>query len=324
MKSIPLGDTVLHLSKRFSLTSKPARVKQRPVTTEPTAKIALHKLEREVDRVYRATQRRPNRKQISSASLVLHTLRFELAEATAVTQKYTRRCLARLQIAARFLTHHLSRTVKASVFYIRSGSGKIHQVHRRHLEGIFAGQRPNLRSQPAGIAAKQPLPAKTQAAAPQRQPLASMALWGSIGVALTCVALVLLLLVQLRELRSELKVSRGDIGAMRARIVSLENARKPAETPPPEVSAPARLVSRLTLDSPEQKLVRQYIKTLPPKPGAEPKIQKGDRIVTSAPVPDGLAEALPKLSGARFTIDTNGSIVLLGQGSDRADFLIEN
>jgi hypothetical protein len=41
-----------------------------------------------------------------------------------------------------------------------------------------------------------------------------------------------------------------------------------------------------------------------------------------APIPESLVDQLPKLRAARFSIDQDGAIIIIGAGSNRADVVI--
>ena len=73
------------------------------------------------------------------------------------------------------------------------------------------------------------------------------------------------------------------------------------------------------------KAIRAFIKVLPSKPGSQQKIHVGDEMLDtrSAPVPEPLVKQLPKLRGAKFLVDQNGAIIIVGEGSNRADAVIE-
>jgi hypothetical protein len=42
-----------------------------------------------------------------------------------------------------------------------------------------------------------------------------------------------------------------------------------------------------------------------------------------APVPESLVGRIPKLRGARFLVDDSGAIVIVGDGSNRADVVVD-
>jgi hypothetical protein len=42
-----------------------------------------------------------------------------------------------------------------------------------------------------------------------------------------------------------------------------------------------------------------------------------------APVPDSLVDHLPKLRGAKFSVDEDGAIIIVGEGRYRADAVID-
>jgi hypothetical protein len=94
---------------------------------------------------------------------------------------------------------------------------------------------------------------------------------------------------------------------------------KIAETPPP----PRRV--QISLSNDDIKLLRASIKVLPSQPGAQPKVQLGQEVsnISTVPVPGSLVGQIPKLRGARFLVDDNGAIIIIAEGSTRADVVIE-
>lgn len=104
-------------------------------------------------------------------------------------------------------------------------------------------------------------------------------------------------------------------------VEKIANAKIIKEASAPE---PQSRHTRIMLSNDDRKLIRQFIKVLPPKPGAKQKIHLGDKIsnYTSVPVPPSLVDQMPKLRGARFLLDQNGNIVIIGAGSARADAVV--
>jgi len=86
--------------------------------------------------------------------------------------------------------------------------------------------------------------------------------------------------------------------------------------------APAHV--QITLSNDDMKVVRAFIK-VPSQRGAKRKIYVGQEIsdATAVRVPESLVSQMPKLRGARFLADENGAIILIGEGSNRADAVIE-
>jgi hypothetical protein len=165
-----------------------------------------------------------------------------------------------------------------------------------------------------------------------RSGIESTALWACVGVVLTCGVLILFLVVQVRDLKAGLASSHREVALLKTRLSSVESEQKRAEASvaarallaaPSAPSAPSTPV--FALSDKDAKLVRQFIKILPPKPGSTATIRVGDQAKSfvSAPIPDGLMQEVPKLAGARFSIDQNGSIVIISQGSDKADAILQ-
>jgi hypothetical protein len=145
-----------------------------------------------------------------------------------------------------------------------------------------------------------------------------------------CIVIALVLLIQVRGLKSEFASSERELIATNNRLVELEktaraiaNARSdigpsggeqkilPAHTP-------------FALNKSEIQFIREFIKVAPPQPGAQPRLKVGDELpnLASLPIPDAIAESLPKLQGAKFAIDQNGAIVISGAGSNRVDVVV--
>lgn len=70
--------------------------------------------------------------------------------------------------------------------------------------------------------------------------------------------------------------------------------------------------------------VRDYIKIPPPPVGATPTIGLGMSVGNHVlvPLPSQVIDKVPRLAGARFTTDRNGSIVIVTGNGGRADFII--
>ena len=151
--------------------------------------------------------------------------------------------------------------------------------------------------------------------------------WVCLGLVVTFGAVILVLMTQIRELGTDLSGSRRDIASLRQQISAVQKQAQAAQqiridSVPPTRTAPT---PKLVLDDGEAKLLRQYIRTPPPKPGAEGTIHLGNSASAfpSAPIPEPLAERVPKLAGARFSVDRDGSIVIVASGSNNADLIIE-
>jgi hypothetical protein len=74
----------------------------------------------------------------------------------------------------------------------------------------------------------------------------------------------------------------------------------------------------------EIQLIRDFIKVPPPLPGTPQNIGMGDRIPDTAlaSLPEPIMEKVPKLRGARFTVDRNSAIIVVAPGTNRADVII--
>jgi hypothetical protein len=145
------------------------------------------------------------------------------------------------------------------------------------------------------------------------------------GLLVMCGVIIVLLFLQLRDLKVEMAVFRQRLAATEANVGKFEKIaqQKTADESRISDAAPRRIPIKLSND--DVKVVRSSIKVLPPKPGVQQKIHVGDAILNagSAPVPESLVNQLPKLRGAKFLVDQNSAIVIIGEGSNRADAVIE-
>src|SRR5262249_39790716 len=82
----------------------------------------------------------------------------------------------------------------------------------------------------------------------------------------------------------------------------------------------------IELGNDDMKAIRASIRVLPSTSGAEqPKTRVGDKIsdTKSAPIPESLVTQMPKLRGTKFFVDQNSAIIIIGEGSNRVDAVIE-
>lgn len=146
-----------------------------------------------------------------------------------------------------------------------------------------------------------------------------------VGLTILCVTLILIMLKQMNDIKSIIAVWQKEVAATNARLSHVEKtqedySRQQIHAAPKE---PARHVP-LALAQSDFDVVRQFIKVPPQPPGKSPTVHLGEQVpdATSIPVPEALTEKLPVLRGARFFLDQDGSIVLIGKGSNQADAII--
>ncbi len=148
------------------------------------------------------------------------------------------------------------------------------------------------------------------------------------GLLVICGILIAVLFTQIRDMKVDVASLKqhlvaADVHLSRLEEITQEKIVKETKT----VEAPPLLPARvpITLSNDDMKAIRAFIKVLPSQPGAQPKIHLGDVVsnTSTVPVPESLVSEIPKLRGARFLVDQNGAIVLIGEGSSRADVVIE-
>jgi hypothetical protein len=149
-----------------------------------------------------------------------------------------------------------------------------------------------------------------------------------------CFGLLVCSGIVIATLFTQVREMQADIGSLKLRLAGVDShvsrleltaqqkivkEAKIAETPPP----PRRVPINLTND--DVKLIRSSIKVLPSQPGAQPKVQLGQEVsaISTVPIPGSVVGQIPKLRGARFLVDDNGAIIIVAEGSNRADVVIE-
>lgn len=174
-------------------------------------------------------------------------------------------------------------------------------------------------------------PARTNAAAgtaSERKMLggAAIILFALLGIAATVAGAIAL--SQMRSFHSENTVLQREISKLKEQVVKVEQSVKakgdlrPAETQVQPAVENRADQTALNLSRDEVLLIRDYIKPVRPTSTAQPAINVGDPInAATIPLPSPLVDKIPKLIGARFTIQ-NGAIVILKKDSRRADVVL--
>ena len=153
-----------------------------------------------------------------------------------------------------------------------------------------------------------------------------LAALATLGVGAAVVGQFTAVKIQITGLKNDVAGLREKLAKLEANVVAappLANEAKggadarmpaiPVRTPP------------FSLTRDEIQLIRDFIKVPPAPPGAARNINVGDILPDTAlaPLPDQIMEKLPKLRGARFTVDRNGAIVVVAPGTNRVDVIID-
>ena len=134
-------------------------------------------------------------------------------------------------------------------------------------------------------------------------------------------------------MKSEIGKLSQDLGSAKIRINQLEKSARQteaeAESNRTDKAQPKQMPllpkqQKLDLNSADIQIIRQYIKVAPSQTSAPSKIAVGDDLkdLAAGPIPESLVDALPKLMGARFSIDQSGAIIIVGAGSNRIEAVI--
>jgi hypothetical protein len=197
------------------------------------------------------------------------------------------------------------------------------QSSRKALGIAIHGGRPIRKTQTPR--AREPISSTQDKRRSKRGLLDGLLLSACFGLVCICGIVLLSLFLQVQRMQSEMARSRSSLSDAKAQLSQLESAVQnlmQERSPQKAARAAAPPQAALVLTKDEKATIRQFIRVLPP--GGQAKIHAGDEVssAASAPVPDALVEKMPKLRGARFLIDQNGAIVLLGEGSNRADAIV--
>ena len=145
------------------------------------------------------------------------------------------------------------------------------------------------------------------------------------GLLILSGVIIALLFLQIKDMKGEIARWQQNLSATQAQLRQVEKtAQQKADSEVKAAAARARHVP-IALTTDESKAIRASIKVIPASRGAQPKIRVGDEVADpkSAAVPESLTNQIPKLRGARFTIDDNGAIVLFAEGSNRVEAVVE-
>lgn len=157
---------------------------------------------------------------------------------------------------------------------------------------------------------------------------------GIVLAALATLSLAGVIFAQFSSFKNEIATLKRDLAGMTEKVAKLEANVAAALTPPEEMKggADARMLrgpdrtpqAPFALTRDEIQLIRDFIKVPPPLYGAAQTINVGDLLPDTAlfPPPEPIIEKLPKLRGARFTVDRNSAIVVVPPGTNRVDVVI--
>jgi hypothetical protein len=232
---------------------------------------------------------------------------------------------AKAQAAAVRLRRQTLDALKAVEVFFKVRTPAITQLSRKTLGTAIHGARPIRKTQTPH--ARDTISLKQDTRHGRRSLLDGLLLAACFGLLIACGVVLLGLFLQVQNMQSEIDRSQSSLSDAKAQLSQLESTvqnfvhDRAAQTTARSAAPPQ---PALVLSKDEKATIRQFIRVLPPAPGGQPKIHIGDAVpnAASALVPDALVEQMPKLRGARFLIDQDGAIVILGEGSNRADAIV--
>jgi hypothetical protein len=166
---------------------------------------------------------------------------------------------------------------------------------------------------------------------------------GTSGVAMAILSLVMMIIGagslmafnQIKSLKAEIASLERELGQIKKQAARLEalESKKDADQKDnqgrsgmekADGSGLSRVAaSQLDLSADEIRMIREFIKPAPlAGPPTSPSVNVGDSVTEGTiPIPSPLADKVPKLLGARFTI-RNGTIVIIKRDSHQADAVL--
>jgi hypothetical protein len=146
------------------------------------------------------------------------------------------------------------------------------------------------------------------------------------GLLAICGTIIALLFLQIKDMKVEMTGIKQRLAATEAHLGRFEKTAQQQFVKESNIfDGPPRRIP-IELGNDDMKAIRASIRVLPSKSGAvQQKTRVGDKIsdARSAPVPESLVSQMPKLRGAKFFVDQNGAIIIIGEGSNRVDAVIE-
>ena len=145
------------------------------------------------------------------------------------------------------------------------------------------------------------------------------------GLLAICGTIIALLFLQIKDMKVEMTGIKQRLATTEAQLGRVEKNALQLVKESSIFDGPPRRAP-IELGNEDMKAIRASIRVLPSKSGAEQqKTRVGDKIsdTKSAPIPESLVSQMPKLRGAKFFVDQNSAIIIIGEGSNRVDAVIE-
>jgi len=146
------------------------------------------------------------------------------------------------------------------------------------------------------------------------------------GLLAICGTIIALLFLQIKDMKVEMTGIKQRLAATEAHLGRFEKIAQQQLVKESNIfDGPPRRIP-IELGNDDMKAIRASIRVLPSKSeAAQQKTHVGDKIsdTKSAPIPESLVTQMPKLRGAKFFVDQNGAIIIIGEGSNRVDAVVE-
>jgi len=146
------------------------------------------------------------------------------------------------------------------------------------------------------------------------------------GLLAICGTIIALLFLQIKDLKVEMTGIKQRLAATEAHLGRFEKIAQQQLVKESNIFDGPPRRTPIELGNDDMKAIRASIRVLPSKSGAaQQKTRVGDKIsdTKSAPIPESLVVQMPKLRGAKFFVDQNGAIIIIGEGSNRVDAVVE-
>lgn len=146
------------------------------------------------------------------------------------------------------------------------------------------------------------------------------------GLLAICGIIIAFLFLQIKDMKVEMTGIKQRLAATEAHLGRFEKIAQQQLVKESNIFDGPPRRTPIELGNDDMKAIRASIRVLPSKPGAaQQKTRVGDKIsdAKSAPIPESLVTQMPKLRGAKFFVDQNGAIIIIGEGGNQADAVIE-
>ena len=145
------------------------------------------------------------------------------------------------------------------------------------------------------------------------------------GLLVICGTIIAFLFLQIKDMKVQMTGIKQRLAATEAHLGRFEKIAQQQLVKESNIFDGPQRRTPIELGNDDMKAIRASIRVLPSTGATQQKTHVGDKIsdTKSATIPESLVTQMPKLRGAKFFVDQNGAIIIIGEGSNRVDAVIE-